>query len=131
VRVAGAHPRERLPAAEAGGRLVYATCSPLRREDEAIAEGVFSAAHPEFQLLDAGELLASGAGRPSGRTCPGRVFRSWPHRNRMDGFFAAAWQKALTSRRSRPVSAASRRLIPVELELSPAVEFECAGITSG
>ena len=51
---------------KSGGRLVYATCSPLRREDEAIAEA-FSAAHPEFKLLDAGELL-SGRGR---RTRPG------------------------------------------------------------
>lgn len=39
-----------------GGRLVYATCSILPQENEAIAEA-FSATHPDFQLLDAGELL--------------------------------------------------------------------------
>ena len=76
-----------------GGRLVYATCSPLRREDEAIAEA-FSAAHPEFKLLDAGELLkAAGVERADELNANGYM-RSWPHAHGMDGFFAAAWQKA-------------------------------------
>ncbi len=76
-----------------GGRLVYATCSPLRREDEAIAEA-FSAAHPEFKLLDAGELLkAAGVERADELDANGYM-RSWPHAHGMDGFFAAAWQKA-------------------------------------
>jgi 16S rRNA (cytosine967-C5)-methyltransferase len=39
-----------------GGRLVYATCSLLRAENEAIAEA-FSAAHPDFEPLDAAEIL--------------------------------------------------------------------------
>jgi 16S rRNA (cytosine967-C5)-methyltransferase len=78
---------------KSGGRLVYATCSPLRREDEAIAEA-FSAAHPEFKLLDAGELLkASGVERADELNANGYM-RSWPHQHGMDGFFAAAWQKA-------------------------------------
>jgi len=75
-----------------GGRLVYATCSPLRREDEAIAEA-FTAAHPEFTLLDAGELLkAAGVERADELNANGYM-RSWPHAHAMDGFFAAAWQK--------------------------------------
>ena len=37
-----------------GGRLVYATCSILPQENEAIAEA-FSAAHPDFEMLEAGE----------------------------------------------------------------------------
>ena len=78
---------------KSGGRLVYATCSPLRREDEGIAEA-FSAAHPEFKMLDAGELLkASGVERAAELNANG-YFRSWPHQHGMDGFFAAAWQKA-------------------------------------
>ena len=78
---------------KSGGRLVYATCSPLRREDEGIAEA-FSAAHPEFKMLDAGELLkASGVERADELNANG-YFRSWPHQHGMDGFFAAAWQKA-------------------------------------
>ena len=77
---------------KSGGRLVYATCSPLRREDEAIAEA-FSAAHPEFKLLDAGELLkAAGVERADELNANGYM-RSWPHAHAMDGFFAAAWQK--------------------------------------
>jgi 16S rRNA (cytosine967-C5)-methyltransferase len=76
-----------------GGRLVYATCSPLRREDEAVAEA-FGAAHPEFKPLDAGELLAASQVERTDELTAGGYFRSWPHRHGMDGFFAAAWQRA-------------------------------------
>ncbi|MBI5936634.1 MAG: RsmB/NOP family class I SAM-dependent RNA methyltransferase [Betaproteobacteria bacterium] len=41
-----------------GGRLVYATCSLLREENEAIVEA-FLAGHPEFKLVPAGEALAA------------------------------------------------------------------------
>jgi 16S rRNA (cytosine967-C5)-methyltransferase len=76
-----------------GGRLVYATCSPLRREDETVAEA-FAAAHPEFKPLAAGELLdAAGVGR-AGELDDNGYLRSWPQRHGTDGFFAAAWQKA-------------------------------------
>ena len=78
---------------KSGGRLVYATCSPLRREDEAIAEA-FSAAHPEFRLLDAGELLAAAGVERAQELNANGYMRSWPHAHGMDGFFAAAWQKA-------------------------------------
>jgi 16S rRNA (cytosine967-C5)-methyltransferase len=78
---------------KSGGRLVYATCSPLRREDEAIAEA-FSAAHPEFKLLDAGELLAAAGVERAQELNANGYMRSWPHAHGMDGFFAAAWQKA-------------------------------------
>ena len=78
---------------KSGGRLVYATCSPLRREDEAIAEA-FSAAHPEFKLLDAGELLAAAGVERAAELNANGYMRSWPHAHGMDGFFAAAWQKA-------------------------------------
>ena len=39
-----------------GGRLVYATCSLLPQENEAVAEA-FSAANPEFAVVEAGDLL--------------------------------------------------------------------------
>jgi 16S rRNA (cytosine967-C5)-methyltransferase len=79
------------------GRLVYATCSILRQENEAIAEA-FSAAHPDFQPLDAGELLsqlqvASAASLCSGGENGLRYLRLWPHVHQTDGFFAAIWQK--------------------------------------
>ncbi len=80
-----------------GGRLVYATCSILRQENEAIAEA-FSAAHPDFQPLDAGELLAQLKVEPAASLCSGganglRYLRLWPHLHQTDGFFAAIWQK--------------------------------------
>jgi 16S rRNA (cytosine967-C5)-methyltransferase len=77
-----------------GGRLVYATCSPLGREDEAIADA-FSAAHPEFEKLDASVLLEQGGLTPerAAELDDHGNFRSWPHRHRMDGFFAASWQR--------------------------------------
>ncbi|QNP61087.1 RsmB/NOP family class I SAM-dependent RNA methyltransferase [Paenacidovorax monticola] len=80
-----------------GGRLVYATCSVLPEENEAIAEA-FSAAHPDFVPLDAGELLAQlkveqGASLCSGGDSGTRYLRLWPHRHQTDGFFAAIWSK--------------------------------------
>lgn len=82
---------------KSGGRLVYATCSVLRQENEAIAE-TFSAAHADFQPLDAGELLSqlkveSAAGLCSGGENGLRYLRLWPHVHQTDGFFAAIWQK--------------------------------------
>ena len=80
-----------------GGRLVYATCSILREENEAIAEA-FSTAHPDFVPLDAGELLAqlkvAGAkGLCSGGETGSAYLRLWPHLHHTDGFFAAVWAK--------------------------------------
>jgi 16S rRNA (cytosine967-C5)-methyltransferase len=69
-----------------GGRLVYATCSILREENEAVAEA-FAAAHPEFATLSCAELLA--AQRIALDT--GLTLRLWPHRHGTDGFFAAAF----------------------------------------
>lgn len=80
-----------------GGRLVYATCSILPQENEAIAEA-FSASHPDFELLDAGELLeqlkVEGAkGLCSGGASGSGYLRLWPHLHQTDGFFAAIWAK--------------------------------------
>ncbi|MEH3088008.1 MAG: RsmB/NOP family class I SAM-dependent RNA methyltransferase [Xylophilus ampelinus] len=81
-----------------GGRLVYATCSILPAENEAIAQA-FSAAHRDFQPLDARDALAparlpDGAGLYSGPATGGEYLRLWPHRHDTDGFFAAAWTRA-------------------------------------
>ena len=80
-----------------GGRLLYATCSILPQENEAIAEA-FSAAHPDFESLDAGLLLDQLKVSEAASLCSGgdnglRYLRLWPHKHRTDGFFAAIWQK--------------------------------------
>ncbi|WP_027014631.1 RsmB/NOP family class I SAM-dependent RNA methyltransferase [Comamonas composti] len=80
-----------------GGRLVYATCSILPEENEAIAQA-FSETHGEFAPLDAGELLEQlkveqGTGLCSGGETGSRYLRLWPQRHQSDGFFAAAWTK--------------------------------------
>ncbi|HYP84089.1 RsmB/NOP family class I SAM-dependent RNA methyltransferase [Variovorax sp.] len=81
-----------------GGRLVYATCSVLTQENEAIAEA-FGAAHPEFEPVEAGELLAGlkvegAAALTRGGASGQRYLRLWPHRHDTDGFFAAVWKRA-------------------------------------
>ena len=82
---------------KSGGRLVYATCSVLPEENEAIAEA-FGAANPDFEPQEATELLSAlkvegaaglGAGGPSAT----RYLRLWPHRHSTDGFFAAVWNR--------------------------------------
>jgi 16S rRNA (cytosine967-C5)-methyltransferase len=72
-----------------GGRLVYATCSILRVENEGQVEA-FLAAHPEFELLSAPELLADRAGALS---LPGPYLKLRPDVHGTDGFFAAVFQR--------------------------------------
>ena len=71
-----------------GGRLVYATCSLLKEENEAVVER-FVAAHAEFGSLSCGALLAA-------QRIPleaGAQLRLWPHLHATDGFFAAAFER--------------------------------------
>jgi 16S rRNA (cytosine967-C5)-methyltransferase len=80
-----------------GGRLVYATCSILPQENEAIAEA-FTAAHPDFVPLDAGEVLSQLKVEQAASLCSGgetgtAYLRMWPHRHQTDGFFAAVWTR--------------------------------------
>jgi 16S rRNA (cytosine967-C5)-methyltransferase len=70
-----------------GGRLVYATCSLLREESEEITNA-FLAAHEDFAMIPAGEILA----RRHVRLEPAAdgSLRLWPHRHGTDGFYAVA-----------------------------------------
>ncbi len=74
-----------------GGRLVYATCSLLRAENEAVADA-FGLEHAEqFEPVPVADLLARAeVPRPEALDDGGRL-RLWPHRNGTDGFFAAVW----------------------------------------
>jgi len=75
-----------------GGRLVYATCSLLEAENERIAEA-FSAAHPEFTVLPAAEVLQHAQVSQADALCEGNFIRLWPQTHHTDGFFAAVWQR--------------------------------------
>ncbi len=77
-----------------GGRLVYATCSLLRDENEAIAEAFTEANKPTFRPLAAEEALAAAHVQRASELVRDGCLRLWPHRHATDGFFAAVWQKA-------------------------------------
>jgi len=72
-----------------GGRLVYATCSILRDENEAIVEA-FLTAHTDFTLVPAQQILAQ-------QHLPldtGDYLKLFPHEHQTDGFFAAVFEKS-------------------------------------
>ncbi|MDB5898240.1 MAG: tRNA and rRNA cytosine-C5-methylase-like protein [Ramlibacter sp.] len=78
-----------------GGRIVYATCSLLRAENEDIA-AAFGTAHPGYRRLAVQELLEAAKVPDAASLCGegGMDLRLWPHRHATDGFYAAAWEKA-------------------------------------
>ncbi len=74
---------------KAGGRLVYATCSMIRRENQDVVEA-FLAAHPEWHLVPALEVLAQQGITfdPEAAKRFGDYFQMLPHVHNTDGFFA-------------------------------------------
>jgi 16S rRNA (cytosine967-C5)-methyltransferase len=75
-----------------GGRLVYATCSLLREEDEMQVER-FLASHADFALLPIGEVWRDAIG-PDVPT-RAATLRLTPARHGTDGFFVAVLERAL------------------------------------
>jgi 16S rRNA (cytosine967-C5)-methyltransferase len=77
-----------------GGRLVYATCSLLEDENEAIARAFGESHGREFKPLAAADLLDKAhVGAPQ-TLVRDEFLRLWPHRHQTDGFFAAAWERS-------------------------------------
>jgi 16S rRNA (cytosine967-C5)-methyltransferase len=74
---------------KAGGRLVYATCSLLKDENEQIAEN-FLANHADFKLVPANEVLK----QHQIALDTGEYLKLLPHLHQTDGFFAAVFEKA-------------------------------------
>jgi 16S rRNA (cytosine967-C5)-methyltransferase len=67
---------------------VYATCSILKAENEAIADD-FAASSPDFEPLSCEAVLAE-------QRIPlqaGARMRLWSHLHGTDGFFAAAFER--------------------------------------
>jgi 16S rRNA (cytosine967-C5)-methyltransferase len=73
--------------------LVYATCSLLRAENEAVAEAFTEAWHQQFEPLPAVGLLEAAGVPGAAELDAAGCLRLWPHRHGTDGFFAAVWQR--------------------------------------
>jgi 16S rRNA (cytosine967-C5)-methyltransferase len=71
-----------------GGRLIYATCSLLKDENEDIAEA-FLSANPEFSLIPANEILS----QQQIKLDTGKYLKLLPHLHGTDGFFAAVFER--------------------------------------
>lgn len=74
-----------------GGRLVYATCSLLREENEMIVEG-FLAEHPDFQVVIVDDIFARQKIALMGMQ---PYLRLTPKQHHTDGFFAAVLARKL------------------------------------
>jgi 16S rRNA (cytosine967-C5)-methyltransferase len=75
-----------------GGRVVYATCSLLREENEDVI-AAFLAAHPQFTQMPVNEIFAR---RSVTLSMDGPAMRLYPHRHNTDGFFAAVLERSAT-----------------------------------
>ena len=75
-----------------GGRLVYATCSTMLEENEAVAQA-FSQRHPQWVPLSVKDVLTELKVDQAAGVCgeDGLYLRMWPHLHGTDGFFAAMW----------------------------------------
>jgi 16S rRNA (cytosine967-C5)-methyltransferase len=80
------------PLLKPGGRLVYATCSLLDIENDAVAQ-TFEDAQPDFEVLAAQQALERAHVSGAERLVQDTRLRLWPHRHGTDGFFAAVWQR--------------------------------------
>ncbi len=70
------------------GVLLYSTCSTSREENEAVVDD-FLSQHPDFVIEDLRALFPDYGALFTGDG----MFRAWPHRHGMDGFFAARLKK--------------------------------------
>jgi 16S rRNA (cytosine967-C5)-methyltransferase len=83
-----------------GGRLIYATCSLLHQENDAVVKD-FLMHNPGYQLQMAEALLQQSGLSPETAAflCEGPFLRLWPHRHGTDGFFVAVLERSHQSPR--------------------------------
>jgi 16S rRNA (cytosine967-C5)-methyltransferase len=83
-----------------GGRLIYATCSLLREEDELQADA-FLTAEPDFSLLPAARAWREtiGGASPGGE----HFLRLTPARHGTDGFFVAIFERQPATSSDDPI----------------------------
>lgn len=74
-----------------GGRVVYATCTVLRSENQDVVDAVVRA-HPDLQKTPLASVLGARAAELSGRE--GDCLTVTPHRHGTDGFFAQVLTRA-------------------------------------
>lgn len=101
-----------------GGRLVYATCSLLEEENAAQAER-FLAEHPDFERLDAAEIIKN--------RCPdleldGPYMQLRPDVHGTDGFFAAVFERRKAAKPAK--DAAAQEVIAADSGEAPASDAD-------
>jgi 16S rRNA (cytosine967-C5)-methyltransferase len=91
-----------------GGRLVYATCSLLKEENEDQVAS-FLAAQPDFRVVPIGRAWAETVGAEGGPECPcpPPFLMLTPARHGTDGFFAAVMERKEDSRLGSPARVSS------------------------
>ena len=105
-----------------GGRLIYATCSLLSDENEAIAEA-FLNANSDFILVPANAVLS----QQHIKMDTGKYLKLLPHLHGTDGFFAAVFERKVEAAKVAPLEeATTKELVVDEAEGKPAAKKAAA-----
>ncbi len=81
-------------ALQPGARVIYATCTVFREQNEDIVDAVL-AQNPELEAVPIVEVLGKAAAAPFA-DAQGRYLHTVPHRHGTDGFFAAVLRRRRT-----------------------------------
>ena len=110
---------------KSGGRLIYATCSLLIDENEAIADA-FLSTNCEFKLVPANEVLS----QQQIKIDTGSYLKLLPHLHGTDGFFAAVFERKNDAVKIMPVNGLVNATVnePVEQAKSEDIEIVEASV---